>query len=213
MEKITNKYSFGLRFWHWLNVVAISGSLSTVLLNSTLLDQKANTTSVSKALDETGAKLAEQPAGMVLHGLREQVWDLHVYAGYLIVVLLAYRLFAGLLERKDRTLLYKLKLALTLYHLQKGPIRGKEVAVKFLYFLFYSMLLFMAVSGLSLKFHLELGLSNPLKHNIEEAHGLVMYLILSFILVHIIGVIIAEKTDKPGIVSHMINGGNVYEQH
>ena len=213
MISTSKKYSFNLRSWHWLNVVAISGSLLTVFLNATLFDQSANAAWVTKSLQDTGAKVTGQQAGTIVHGFREQVWELHVYAGYLLIVLLVYRLVAGLLESKDQTLWHKLKQAFTLYHLQKGPIRAKELTIKLLYVLFYGMLIFMAISGLCLKFDQELALSNSLKHNLEEMHGFVMYLILSFILLHIVGVIIAERTDKPGLVSDMINGGDGHESH
>ncbi|WP_420712330.1 cytochrome b/b6 domain-containing protein [Pedobacter sp. SL55] len=70
------------------------------------------------------------------------------------------------------------------------------------------MLAFMAISGLSIKFHEQLSISDTVAHSVKEMHELVMYLILSFIIIHIVGVVIAEKSNQPGIVSDIINGGN-----
>ena len=38
----TKKYSSTIRLWHWLNAIVISGSLLTVLLNSTLFKKSTN---------------------------------------------------------------------------------------------------------------------------------------------------------------------------
>lgn len=42
---------------------------------------------------------------------------------------------------------------------------------------------------------------------IKSFHGFCMYLILIFIVVHIAGVLLAERKESKGIVSDMINGG------
>jgi Ni/Fe-hydrogenase 1 B-type cytochrome subunit len=38
--QVKRKYSSTLRLWHWLNALVIIGSLTTVLINSTLNDRK-----------------------------------------------------------------------------------------------------------------------------------------------------------------------------
>lgn len=46
------KHSTSVRLWHWLNLLVITGSLLTVLLNSTLFDVKSNTSYVQQQLKE-----------------------------------------------------------------------------------------------------------------------------------------------------------------
>jgi cytochrome b len=70
----------------------------------------------------------------------------------------------------------------------------------------------MIITGLSIAFDSELGLTKSFSHSLKEIHGFCMYLILGFVAVHIIGVFIAERKDKKGIVSDMIGGGNINEQ-
>ncbi len=208
MYKATKKYTMHLRFWHWINVIVISGSLFTVFLNSTLLDKKANAKFISEQLEPAGASLTAQQAKVVAHGLEDKVWDWHVYVGYALIALLVYRLIAEFSQNSSQKLSQKIKKAFLLYRVQKDKSSAKELLVKFSYVFFYAMLAFMAISGLSIKFHEQLSISDTVAHSVKEMHELVMYLILSFIVIHIVGVVIAEKSNQPGIVSDMINGGN-----
>jgi cytochrome b len=48
-------------------------------------------------------------------------------------------------------------------------------------------------------------------HFIKEIHGFTMYLIIGFIIVHIAGVVTGERKYHKGIVSDMINGGQLPE--
>lgn len=207
MENKPKRYTANLRLWHWLNAVVISGSLLTVLINSTLLDRETNSALLSGELKDAGTKVSEQQLRAVSHGLSELVWNVHVYVGYFLIALLIYRLVGGLLLAKKQHLYYQIKTVLRLFRQRNGQIGIKDPLIKLLYLLFYAMLLFMAVSGLGIKFHQQIGLSNATVHGLKEAHETVMYAILLFIVVHIVGVIIAERGNKRGIVSDMINGG------
>ncbi len=207
MENKLKRYTANLRLWHWLNAMVISGSLLTILINSTLLDRKTNAIWLSGQLKDAGAKVSEQQLGEVSHGLSEMVWNVHIYVGYFLIALLIYRLVGELMLAKKQHLFYKLKKELRMLGQRNGQIGIKDPIIKLLYLLFYVMLVFMAVSGLGIKFHSQIGLSNAMAHGLKEAHETVMYAILLFIVVHIVGVIIAERGNKRGIVSDMINGG------
>lgn len=67
----------------------------------------------------------------------------------------------------------------------------------------------MVITGLSIAFDNELGLTKSFSHSLKEVHGFCMYLILGFIVLHLGGVFMAERKDKKGIVSDMIGGGNL----
>ncbi|MFN0255612.1 cytochrome b/b6 domain-containing protein [Pedobacter ureilyticus] len=209
MNKPTQKNSTHLRVWHWINVVVISVSVITVCLNSTLLDKKDNVKFISEQLNSASIPLTTQQATLVARSLEEKVWDWHVYAGYFLAALLIYRVVGETLSNRDHQLANKIKNALLHYRQQQNLPYAKELLVKVSYLAFYALLSFMAISGLSIKFHIQLGISDNLVHSIKEVHELVMYPILIFIVVHIIGVVIAEKKNRPGLVSDMINGGKV----
>ena len=65
----------------------------------------------------------------------------------------------------------------------------------------------MVVTGLTIAFKKELGIAKDISHQIKEIHGFVMYIIIGFIVLHILGVVLAEHDEGKGIVSDMINGG------
>jgi len=82
-----------------------------------------------------------------------------------------------------------------------------DMTAKGLYLIFYILLIITALTGLSMTFDQELGMSKVTSHSIKDFHGFCMYLILTFIVVHIVGVLLAERKESKGIVSDMINGG------
>jgi Ni/Fe-hydrogenase 1 B-type cytochrome subunit len=83
------------------------------------------------------------------------------------------------------------------------------VVVKALYITFYTLLGIMAITGLCMAFEDDIP---ALKiHALREIHSFCMYLIITFIIVHLAGVFLAERKESKGIVSDMINGGNSEE--
>lgn len=201
------KHSASIRIWHWLNMLLIFGSLITVLINSTILDK------------QTAIDLINSKAGNVLFNngelksiigtLRDEVWDIHIYLGYALTALLLFRIILEYFQVVDHKLLRKLS---TLYMHFKSTKENREIArnklaVKLIYSLFYILLLIMVLTGLTLVFKKDLGISRTLSHDIEEIHGFCMYLIIAFIVVHIVGVILAERKEKKAIVSDFIHGG------
>ena len=80
--------------------------------------------------------------------------------------------------------------------------------IKTLYAFFYVLLMVMVATGLCLAFRESIPVLRKM-HFIKEIHGFTMYLIIGFIIVHIAGVVTGEKRRHKGIVSDMINGGQI----
>lgn len=205
------KHSRPIRLWHWLNLMVITGSLLTVLLNSTLFDVKSNTSYVQQQLQESGVAVTARQAKSVAHGLEDKVWDLHIYVGYALASLLLFRLIAELFQPGRQRFFFGLKAAYQTYrrHTKNSGLALHDLTVKSLYLIFYLLLAIMAITGLSITFDQELGIGKATSHSIKDFHGFCMYLILIFIVIHIIGVLLAERKESKGIVSDMINGGKV----
>ncbi len=202
------KYPATLRFWHWVNFMVLFGSLFTVLINATLFDH-AQRTVVKAALVNAGASVSDKQAGVVIHGLEDQVWGIHIYFGYVLAALFLFRLIAEFFLPATRRISPKIKKAYLAYFILKKEREAAkhELVVKGLYLIFYLLLLVMVVTGLLLAFEDYTGLSRNINHSIKEFHGFCMYLILGFIVLHLAGVFLAERKDGKGIVSDMINGG------
>src|SRR5882757_11182111 len=81
------KYSASLRLWHWANTIVISGSLLTVLINSTITDERPVSALVKNELKNAGATVSDEQAGSVAHALGDSVWSVHIYFGYVLVAL------------------------------------------------------------------------------------------------------------------------------
>jgi len=201
------KYSSRLRFWHWANAIVISGSLLTVLVNSSVLKGWATLTFIEDKLKESGTIITEKQARSIVGGLRDKVWDIHVYFGFCLAALLLFRYVAEYFQLADQKLIRNIKTAYHQYKIDKSVLTARhELVVEILYALFYVVLTVIAITGLCLAFEDDVPLLKSM-HFIKEIHGFCMYLVLAFIGVHIIGVFLAERRDSAGIVSDMINGG------
>jgi len=200
------RYSSSLRFWHWGNAIVITGSLLTVLVNSTVLAGWPTRTFVIDNLKKSGTTVTEDQVRSLVGGLRDRVWDIHVYFGYFLAALLVFRLIYEVFA-KDKKLARQIKGAYNLYRTgQNRLIARHELVVKSLYATFYLLLIIMAATGLCLAFDDDIPALHKM-HWIKEVHGFCMYLVLAFIVVHLVGVFLAERKDSKGIVSDMINGG------
>jgi cytochrome b len=202
------KNSSSLRLWHWLNAIVITGSLLTVLLNSTLLKTRKNAAFIKANLQESGVSVTDQQARSVAHELSDKIWALHTYFGYALAALLLFRLILELFQLADQKFSRKLKSAYQQYYIIKKQreLLRNEFWVKTIYAVFYLMLLTMVVTGLCLAFEDDVPWLKSI-HAFRDVHSFTMYLILAFIVVHLAGVFLAERKEGRNIVSDMINGG------
>jgi len=202
------KYSFNIRLWHWLNALIITGSLLTVLVNSTVLKPWKNAAFIADQLNEKGVEVSRDEVKPVAFALSDQVWAIHTYLGYALAGLFLFRIVFEFFELADQKLIRKIKAAKNAYRLrQESQIATRnEMLIKTSYALFYVLLLVMVITGLSLAFRDSVPVIKSM-HFIRDIHEFTMYLIIGFIVIHIAGVIIGERKKHKGIVSDMINGG------
>lgn len=207
----TKKYSSSLRLWHWATVIVISGSLITVLINSTITDNRPTASLIKDELQKAGANVTADQAHSAAHALSDSVWDIHVYFGYALAALLLFRLILEFFQLADQKLIRKIKVAYAQFSDTKARREEArhELVVKTIYALFYILLIIMVLTGLFLAFEDALAAYKSIRHSVKQVHGFCMYLVLAFIIVHLAGVFLAErKKESSGIVSDMINGGD-----
>ena len=93
------KNSASLRFWHWANTIVISGSLITVLINSTITNRGKVSFIIQNSLKESGGSLNKDQVRSIAHDLGDSVWDVHVYFGYflggVVFVQINFRIFSA----------------------------------------------------------------------------------------------------------------------
>jgi len=206
-DHLIKKYSYHIRLWHWLNAIIIFGLLITVSLNATLFSVNEQTAYIREMLKNTGATVSTTQARAVAHGMEDKVWNIHTYFGYVLAVLFLYRICYEFFTKSSTSFVENLQDTWKLYLTKKVKSTRHEFTIKIVYLFFYVLLLVMVLTGLSISFDDELGAAKAYRHELKEIHGFCMYLMLGFISLHLIGVFLAERKDKKGIVSAMINGG------
>lgn len=208
--KTKKRYPASLRLWHWLNALVITGSYITVAVNSTVLSGGSGLQVVKGSLSRNGVTLTEDQARGVVHDLRDSVWEWHKYIGFVLTALFLFRIILELCQVADQKLLRKIKIAYHQYFIikQQRELSRHEFWVKTLYAVFYLLLAITVITGIDLSFEDDYQFLRQF-HFLKEIHQVNMYLIMAFIVIHVAGVIIAERRGRDkGIVSDMINGGS-----
>lgn len=190
------KWRFDFRIWHWVHATVILGLLGTVFLRKTFLSWRTNSELLTQKLSEIDLSVTEAQAKVLAKAIRAPMWEWHIILGYALAALLLWRIVLFFTQSGKQN-----------YQNLKEESLHKKM-VKLGYIGIYTILAFMAISGLVIHFYEELGLLKDTAHDIKEIHELVFNAILIFVPLHILGVIIAENQDEKGIISDMINGGS-----
>jgi cytochrome b561 len=203
------KHSALIRVWHWLTFLVLTFILLTVLFASTSLNPRKNSSEVQAVLKEKGTIIDNEQAFFVAHIFDDKMWELHKYLGFGIAILLLARIGIEFAQSDEEKIKSRMKNALNLYRQNNQDQREYKhyLIVKGSYTAFYILILFMALTGLSLAFGRDLGISRDTNHLIKEIHGFGQYLMYAFVFFHLCGVILADLGKSKGIVSGMIHGG------
>jgi len=207
------KHSTLIRIWHWITFLVLSASMITVLINSTMLNPRDNIGLVQNQLKEKGVTVSEEQAFAVSHEYEDKMWEVHKWLGFGLAFLLISRVLIEITLPSDEKMRTRIKNATGLYKLnnwKKAEYRH-YLNVKKVYTLFYLILLLMALTGLGLAFGRDLGFTREIHNTVKTVHSILQYCMYAFVLIHLIGVIIAENTKDKGIVSGMINGNKALE--
>ena len=183
-------YSKLLRIWHWLNALTILILLGTFFLRKTFLSWRTNSELIVQKLAEYDIEVTAEIAKTLAKAIRAPMWEWHIIFGYLLAGLILFRIFIFFKEGmsyKDTSSLHK-------------------TGVTILYTIFYFLIIFMAISGLTLNFGADLGLNKELLGNIKDNHESAAWFFVFFVPLHIGGVIVAEMTNEKGLVSKIISG-------
>jgi len=194
-----HKWSLNFRLWHWLHAAVILGLLGTVFLRKTFLSWRANSEIIVNKLAEQDIHIAAVTAKGVAKAIRTPMWEWHILLGYGLAALVVWRIALFFTASGKRNYL----------HLKEETLHKK--AVKIGYLVIYGVIAFMALSGLVIHFYDTIGITKDTAHDIKELHELLYNALLIFVPLHIVGVFVADATEEKGIVSDMINGGEISE--
>lgn len=189
------KWRLDFRLWHWINAAVVLGLLGTVFLRKTFLSWRSNAEILKEKLSGIDIEITADQASILAKAIRAPMWEWHIILGYALSVLLLWRIL----------LFFTTSGKLNYQKNQNETLHTKMV--KLSYIALYTVLLFMAVTGLTMHFYEPLELTKDTLHDIKELHELVYNAILIFVPLHLIGIIVAEIRDEKGMISDMIHGG------
>ncbi len=189
------KWSLSFRLWHWLNAFVVLALLGTVFLRKTFLSWRDNSEILVTKLSSIQIEISSEQGALLAKAVRAPMWEWHIIMGYALSFLILYRIVLFFTPSGKQN------------YTDIGSASLHKKMVKVGYIGIYTVLVFMAGSGLLLTFHEELALLKETTETIKELHEAVFNLVWVFVAFHIAGVVMAEITDEKGIVSDMINGG------
>lgn len=204
------KHSGAIRIWHWSTFIVILGSLVTVLFAKTLFNAKDNTSLVQENLQKSNITVTPDQAKSVAHEFSDLLWHWHTYIGYVLAALFGFRILFEFFQPKEQKVIPVLRNSLK-YLRMPGADKKKGklyLFVRYLYILFYFALAVQTCTGLFMAYSDDVVSLKDQRHLAKEIHNVFMWVIISYVVIHICGVVLAELSKKyKGVVSDMINGG------
>lgn len=187
MEK--RNYSVIYRLMHWSIAFCMLFILFTVFLRLTWMNKENVANIMQKYFADTNTSLTREQLIDLAKQIRKPMWVWHNYTGYVLSALFFLRL----------TLPFFGELKFANPFTKQLPLK-----VKFqywVYLVFYVCVVISLATGLAIEF----GPGN-MKNTVEEIHVLSIYYLLTFLVLHIGGILIAEFTVNPGIISRIVRG-------
>ncbi len=187
MEK--TKYSKVYRIIHWAIAFSFLLLLITIFLRLTWMNKDNMAGIIQDYLNGTDQVLSQEQVIALAKKIRQPMWTWHIYIGYVLVGLFSIRFLLPAFGQ--------MKI--------QNPF-GKNLSTKmkfqnWAYIIFYACVIVSLTTGLLI----ELG-PKELKEPMEEIHVLGIYYLITFIAVHLAGVLMAEFTEQKGIISRIVSG-------
>ncbi|HLZ15701.1 MAG TPA: cytochrome b/b6 domain-containing protein [Cyclobacteriaceae bacterium] len=206
-SSFNENHSFALRIWHWATSLTIIFTIVLVLMGTFMFRMRDNIGMVQEQLEHKGAAVTKDQARSVAHEYSDKIWMLHKYVGYGLAFLLFCRVVLESMQPGEEKFKTKIKNALGFQAKTDGEKSERRLYlyVKRGYLLFYLIFIVMALSGLVLAFE-DVKALDPIHGLMGDVHEFTQYLIYTYILVHLIGVVREEIGKHPGIISSMVHG-------
>lgn len=205
----THDYSAPLRVWHWGNALLVTGQLLTILFLMVIVKPKALVPEFQQALVKSGGTLSPDQGRAIAHVISERIWDWHIVIGLALAAFWAFWLVQQLTAPAECRFTARLAATIRYYRLappaEHADARHTLLA-KLTYVAFYLFISVMVITGLALTWADDVAWLHSIEHTVKEVHNVTMYLIIAFVVVHVVGVVWAELTKDNGLISRMVSG-------
>jgi cytochrome b561 len=178
-------YSAYDRLLHWALAFTFLFIMLTVFLRLTWMEKNNVAEIIVDSLAAIHIDLSYDHAIRVAKDIRRPMFDWHIIAGYVAVVFFILRMVFHIFNRGNF-----------------NPKTIKEVFQSWSYRIFYIFLGITLITGMFIKFGPE-----SIESEAETVHKLTLYYAIAFLILHFSGILLAEMSNKKGIVSKMIGGG------
>ena len=188
----TISYTRAHRILHWLIATVFMFIILTVFLRQNWMNKDQVGQILSDKLLEHGILLSKKDASLIGKAVRYPMWKFHAWAGYVLVLLYIARM-----------ILFKVQGAVFNNPFKRDlPLKERSKAI--IYSVFYLCLGITLVTGLILVWGPKS--NRELHHFAQGIHIQSLYYALTFIVLHLGGLVLAELGSDKGIISRMIHG-------
>jgi cytochrome b len=214
-NKLMNKVSFnerhsrGIRLWHWATVLAMSFQLLTAFTAKFLFNNIQLSRQLNEQLQKYDVHLSGEKVWDTTRVLKETIWTTHIVFGYILAGLLLFRIVVEIFQPHEEKFAQRMKNAVFgTKNKQSAKTSRHYLLVKIIYLLAYILIATLSVTGvwMSLKRHTSLYFTEQF-HRVKEIHEMSVNFLLLFMIIHLVGVIRAERGKYRNVVSGMIHGG------
>ncbi|HTN35908.1 MAG TPA: cytochrome b/b6 domain-containing protein [Arachidicoccus sp.] len=185
-------YTRAHRIIHWLIAGVFLFILLTVLLRQHWMNKDHIASIMQAQLKARGVQLSDADAVKIGKSVRAPMWQWHVVAGYILLGLYIIRMWIMRIQGST----FKSPFAKNL--------PSKERIKSSIYLLFYICFGISLVTGIILVWgSRDLHTLHKLMHDI---HVKAMYYAITFVIVHLVGLVLGELGGDRGIISRMVGG-------
>lgn len=196
---MVKKWSAPMRAYHWLNSLVVTLILITVVLRKTVLDKYLVNGKIQAFLSDKEIVLEKDATMKLAKVIRSEMWEWHYIFGFVLAFLIVVRIVLFFTKSG------KLVIRDAFSFITKN--KKDNYWIQLLYLAVYLSIFIISITGVLMYFYKDLGWTHDTKEILESIHVAVMNIIIYFIPIHIIGIILSENEDEPGVTSNMINGG------
>ena len=184
------EYPVIYRIMHWSIAACLIVLLMTIILRMNWLSQSHIADPIRKFMQAKNQPITDEELKILTRQIRYPLpmWDWHFYMGYVLTGLFVVRLILPFFGEMKFSNPFKKEISL------------KERFQFLIYWVFYLGVATSLITGLMMKF----GPGN-LKPAMVAIHVLSLYYLVAYIIIHLIGVLIAEFTEQQGIISRTIS--------
>jgi len=183
------QYSVIFRIMHWSIAICMILLLLTIFLRMGWMNKHNVSDIIQEFLADKDLSLDENLSIKLAKKIRQPMWDWHIYLGYALVGLFALRFllpFIGVMKFNNP--------------FSKG-LKIQQKVEYWVFILFYLCITASLFTGMMMEFGPE-----EWEHDMEDIHVLSLYYLLTYIVIHIGGVIVKELTSDKGLISRVISG-------